>query len=231
MKFKTRLALWLLKNKRDLYKKMKGISYLDIGTDEQFLDLHAEMIAEERGIQSLRERWNLYTFLKNTTHLEGSVAEVGVYRGGSAKILCKAKGNSPLYLFDTFEGLPPHVSGSEGVFSTGDFNDTCIEDVSTYLASFEKVHIIKGYFPESTINTPIEHERFRFAHLDVDISESTYSALDFFYPRMLKSGIIISHDYRSVSAPGVKKAFDQFFQNKPETVIPIWDSQCLIVKL
>ena len=34
------------------------------------------------------------------------MAEVGVYQGVSAKLICEAKGDKELHLFDTFEGLP-----------------------------------------------------------------------------------------------------------------------------
>ena len=40
--------------------------------------------------------------VKATRKLSGDIAEVGVYRGGSAMIICEAKGNKKLHLFDTF---------------------------------------------------------------------------------------------------------------------------------
>ncbi len=43
---------------------------------------------------------------ERTEKIKGELAEVGVYKGGSAKLICEAKGNSILHLFDTFEGLP-----------------------------------------------------------------------------------------------------------------------------
>ena len=230
MKIKNHILIWILKSRRALFNRLKGISHLDIGTDNEFLDIHAEMLSEDRAIQTLRERYNIYHFMKVASRLEGAVAEVGVYRGGSAKLLCRLKGNSPIYLFDTFEGLPSFVSGAEGVLSSGNFNDTTMADVSAYLSSFENVYIYKGYFPDSAIGTPAEHMRFRFVHLDVDIYESTLKALEFFYPRMVDSGIIISHDYRTFFAPGVRKAFDHFFAHKKETVIPLWDTQCVVIK-
>ena len=46
---------------------------------------------------------------------------------------------------------------------------------------------------------------------------------------MSQCGIIISHDYNI--APGVRKAFDEFFKNRPEPIIELSGSQCLIVKL
>jgi hypothetical protein len=34
-----------------------------------------------------------------------------------------------------------------------------------------------------------------------------------------------------VTAPGVKMAFDEFFKDKPEPVLELWDTQCAIVKM
>jgi hypothetical protein len=71
--------------------------------------------------------------------------------------------------------------------------------------------------------------RYSFVNLDVDLYESTFDSLDFFYPRLERGAILISHDYSTSAA--VKKAFDDFFKLKPEPVIRLCGSQCLIVKL
>ncbi len=34
----------------------------------------------------------------------GDIAEVGVFRGGTARVICEAMGERKLHLFDTFEG-------------------------------------------------------------------------------------------------------------------------------
>lgn len=39
----------------------------------------------------------------------------------------------------------------------------------------------------------------------------------------------MSHDY--ISIPAVRKAFDDYFKDKPEPIIEMSGSQCLIVKL
>ena len=62
----------------------------------------------------------------------------------------------------------------------------------------------------------------------MDLYKPTLESIEFFYPRMKKGGIIISHDY-SV-ALGVRRAFDEFFKDKPEPIIQMAGSQCLIVK-
>ena len=50
---------------------------------------------------------------------------------------------------------------------------------------------------------------FSFVHLDVDLYQSTKDGLAWFYPRLNRGGILISHDYSN--ADGVRKAFDEFF--------------------
>ena len=67
-------------------------------------------------------------------------------------------------------------------------------------------------------------------HLDADIYESTKTGLEFFYPRTVKGGMIISHDYRNRHCPGVKLAYEEFFADKPEPVVELWKTQCLVVK-
>ena len=48
----------------------------------------------------------IYSTAKTQEKLDGDMAEVGVFQGGSAKLICEAKGERKFYLFDTFEGLP-----------------------------------------------------------------------------------------------------------------------------
>lgn len=56
--------------------------------------------------QTKKECYNLYKLIKQTDCIEGDVAEVGVYEGGSSFVINKAKSkNKKLYLFDTFCGL------------------------------------------------------------------------------------------------------------------------------
>jgi hypothetical protein len=65
----------------------------------------------------------------------------------------------------------------------------------------------------------------------LDLYESTYQGLGFFYPRMLTGGIIVAHDYSNLTVPGVRKAFSDFFKDKPEPILPLWETQCAVVKL
>jgi O-methyltransferase len=157
--------------------------------------------------------------------VSGDYAEVGVYKGTTAKLICEAKGDKHLHLFDTFDGLPSKtdidVRFTENMFVAS------VEAVRKRLAKYDNVHIYQGLFPETA--SPIKDRRFAFVHIDVDIYQSTKDCLEFFYERMTPGGVILSHDYPS--SAGVKKAFDDFLVDKQENIINLPLSQGMIVKL
>src|SRR5689334_9943153 len=49
------------------------------------------------------EGYMIYSAVQRTSKVPGDVAEVGVFRGQSARIICEAKGEKVLHLFDTFQ--------------------------------------------------------------------------------------------------------------------------------
>jgi len=172
------------------------------------------------------EAYHIYMAVKRTQKVPGDIAEVGVYKGGSAKIICSAKGDKTLHLFDTFEGLPK-VDEVDVVwqFYEGKFAAS-YDSVRAYLQPEKNVVFYKGIFPATS--GPVKDTRFSLVNFDVDTYESTKKCLEFFYPRMSPGGVIISHDY--ITVPGVQKAFDEFFQNKPEPVVETAGSQCIVIK-
>jgi O-methyltransferase len=202
------------------------LSYNDPERSKVF-DLIREIKRENEMYLGDNEAYQIFMAVKRTQKIKGDIAEVGSYKGGSSKIISEAKGNKTLHLFDTFEGLPDLCPDDDPEqFHKGQF-PAPLEDVKNYLKKYKKVHFYKGLFPSTA--GPIKNKKFSFVHLDLDLHDATLAGIEFFYPRMNRGGIIISHDY--ISAPGVRKAFDDFFKDKPEPIIEMSGSQCLIVKL
>jgi hypothetical protein len=209
--------------------RLKMIRNHPIESDRRFWELYAGCIRDDVTIQPLEDFFNLYQLVQRTQKLEGDLAELGVYRGGTARLIASLKGNKALHLFDTFAGMP-EVRADVDVHMASVFDKTSLGEVKRYLGGFSELFFHPGFFPDSAgelAKTPI---RFSLVHLDADIYESTKAGLQFFYPRMVKGGVILSHDYRNLSSPGVKQAIDEFFADKPETVIELWKTQCLVVK-
>jgi len=168
----------------------------------------------------------IYSLATAYAHLPGDLAEVGVYQGASAKLLCLAKGSKPLHLFDTFTGLPP-ATAEDGTVHREHQYACSLESVQEYLQDFENVHFHPGLFPQSAAD--LEERRFSLVHIDVDLYQSTLGCLDYFYPRLIPGGVILSHDYSLLS--GVKAAFQEFLRDKPERVFELPTTQCMLIKL
>lgn len=181
------------------------------------------------------ELMNLYCLINSIKKLKGDVVEVGVHKGGSAKLIKEYLGNKKLYLFDTFEGLPETTKEDSQVFEKGDFEDTNLDKVVKYIGVCSEIsglpdrNIIfhEGMF-QDTCNL-IKDNKFSFIHLDVDLYDSTLFCLDFFYSRMESGAILITHNYTDLL--GVRKAMDEFLKDKPECLIkfPI-GTQAMFIK-
>jgi hypothetical protein len=163
--------------------------------------------------------------------LGGAMAEAGVYAGGSARLICEAKGDAPLHLFDVFETLQAaSEAGAPGTvvyelrdhFGSVHATRATVERV---LTGYSAVHVHVGVLPESA--AVVASESFSFVHLDVDLARSTRALLEFFHPRLLPGGIIVGDDYHTAAVRG---AFTDYFRGRPDTLIELPWSQVVVVR-
>lgn len=139
---------------------------------------------------------------------EGLIAEVGVYKGGSLKVLAKLFDDRPVIGFDTFTGLPEEHWNEEELHKPGDFNDTSIESVQEFLRDCPNVVLVEGVFPYSAI--PFKDKEFALVHADMDFYLGTTLCIEWFWPRLVKGGIIVFDDYKWANCPGVQRALGEF---------------------
>jgi hypothetical protein len=185
--------------------------------------------AARRGRESLlsgNEAFTLFAVARAQSALPGEMAEVGVYQGVSAKLISLGSDHAPLHLFDTFAGLPPPAAEESAQLKAGIYAAS-LASVQDFLTERRNVSFHPGLFP-GTADACAE-KRFSFVHLDVDLKSSTLSCLEFFYPRMLPGGVILSHDYSYLD--GVRAAFDEFCAGRLERPIELATSQAMLVKL
>jgi len=182
---------------------------------------------EKRSLMSAFEQYIVYALAKaQSKKYAGEFAEVGVFKGASAKLICEVKGDKTLHLFDTFEGLPDAAEQDRSVHRKGQYSCS-LEDVQQYLRSYDNVLYHKGLFPDSAAEVP--DQQYAFVHFDVDLYEGTLACLKYFHPKMVHGGVILSHDFGILA--GVEQAFEEFFTDKPEEVIELPTTQCLVFKL
>jgi O-methyltransferase len=168
--------------------------------------------------------WFLQSLMQQCLHLDGEFWEVGIYKGGAARVMEQTiiDTGSPrplkLRLFDTFEGFAD-ADPKYDLYENGTLDDADEETVRRLLSS-DLCEIIKGRAPESFKG--LEESAIAFVHIDIDAYHTTLSSLEFIYERMVPGGIILMETYGLPNGIGVKKATDEFCRraNKVVTVLP-----------
>ena len=229
---------WWQKKKRSIIKRLL-IDF--VNSSDSYVIQHLPDFFQKKDIRlsEFREHWIrnnkdnndkdlirlvfLITALEELKRLNisGSLAEVGVFRGNSAKIIHSLCSERDLYLFDTFTGFDERDCEPETV-NVGGFSNTSIEMVQEFVGTRKNIHYLQGYFPETTSQLARDI-RFALVHLDADLYQPTKSGFEYFYDKLEPNGFFIFHDYNNPHWPGVLRAVQEFFADKPEKPIAIPD--------
>lgn len=170
----------------------------------------------------------------NSSKLQNAaVAELGVWRGDTASFINKTFSNDDFYLFDTFEGFSDKdckIETAQGLSKAdkNDFSDTSLEFVKSQMPNLDKCHFIKGYFPQSVseINDDL---LFKFVNIDADLYQPILAGCEYFYPRLVKGGLLLIHDYFNHNYTGAKQAVDEFCTKNKLTALPIGDAFSVMI--
>ena len=159
--------------------------------------------------------------------IDGAFVECGVWRGGSmmaAALALSGNTNRELYLFDTFDGLPPPgdldvdfngVSAAEltandpsrvGPITAVAHLDEVRRNMTSTGYPDSQVHYIEGMV-EDTI-PELAPEQIALLRLDTDWYESTRHELLHLFPRVVSGGVLIVDDYGHWK--GARQAVDDY---------------------
>lgn len=174
---------------------------------------------------------SLIALLEQALSHPGDVVECGVFRGDSLRRIAKTvKEMAPdrtVFGLDSFEGFPPGGITNLDISSLrsktrleGKFKGA--DDVPARLMRFAGTFEINldlrtGYF-EKTL-PEIKDRDFCFIHIDCDTYSGHVEVLEALYDRLTPGGIIVYDDYGSDAWPGATRAVDEFFAEKPETIL------------
>jgi O-methyltransferase len=157
--------------------------------------------------------------------IEGSTAELGVYKGKFARYINEYFPDRKLFLFDTFEGFDKRDISREKkhAYSSGtqDFSGTSVAEVLAGMPFPDNCIPVKGFFPESAKDV---RDNFAFVSLDADLFDPIYSGLNFFYPKLSRGGYIVIHDFNNEGYKGTRKAVEQFCMEQKLGFTPLPDS-------
>jgi hypothetical protein len=194
--------------------------------DPEFLALYEKM--RSHTLVQIDRCFMIYQAACATASLPGSVAELGVYKGGTAKIVGEVlkETGKRIYLFDSFSGMPWTEKDKEKHETL--FEDVTLEKVKEYLKEYPAIEFRPDFFPDTAKG--LEQEKFSLVYLDADLYESTKSGLEFFYPRMVTGGIILFDDYGSHNWTGVREAVDTFAKSIGTRAISTVPYQAMLIK-
>jgi O-methyltransferase len=157
-------------------------------------------------------------------NVKGAFAELGVYKGETAKIIHSLDTARKFFLFDTFEGFKKDdlkkETGEAATYSTKNFADTSEKKVLEFISGNQSIIVKKGYFPETAKG--LENETFALVNIDADLYNPIKEGCSFFYPRLASGGVLIIHDYNH-KWEGAMKAVNEFIKTIPENLIEIAD--------
>jgi len=158
--------------------------------------------------------YELWSLVKESAKLAaGALIEVGVWRGGTGCLIADAARLAGLaetvYLCDTFQGVVK-AGPRDTKYKGGEHADTS-EDIVARLAAdmgLKNLAILRGIFPDET-SKAVTDPQFRFAHLDVDVYESTRDILSWVWPRLAPGGIVVFDDYGAYGCEGVTRLVNE----------------------
>jgi O-methyltransferase len=180
---------------------------ITVSADEYVRTSSLELVADEIYSQSI----------------QGSVAEVGVFRGEFASLMNRVFPDRKLYLFDTFEGFDARDKGVDIKNGYSDADEpftTTVELVLEKMSHPANCVIKKGWFPESAEGIS---EPFACVSLDADLYQPIYNGLRFFFPLLTPRGYIFVHDYNNAGYAGAKQAVRQFCSEQNLAYFPLTD--------
>lgn len=156
---------------------------------------------------------------------KGNFAECGVYAGMSmffVSDLCKNK----FIGVDSFEGV-----SEPGKYDSDYFKSKKLAiDISfprKILKDFDNVDLYKGWIPE--VFSEIEDKQYSYVNIDVDLYNPTKNSIEYFWPKLIKSGVLICDDYGSDKTPGARKAMNDFFG--VDNILELPTGQALVYKI
>ena len=179
--------------------------------------------------RALDRKWMLRELLKVVRTLEGDTAECGTWRGGSSWLICKATQGSGKthHAFDSFQGLSRPDPRDGPHFKAGELAVT-EEDFRSRLKEFDHLKVFSGWIPSRF--SEVQERTFSFVHVDVDLYQPTRDSVEFFYPRLVRGGVLLLDDYGFEICPGARQAVDEFFDGKAEPVLELPTGQGLVFK-
>ncbi len=191
--------------------------------------------------------YNLLSIHRWVAGVPGWQVECGCWKGLSSYLLNQqAKRLSPEHdgsgfmIVDSFEGLSQpttedrlqresHAAAHGGEYAAAAGTFGCPQEaVRKALSEFPAIEYHRGWIPEVLSSLP--ERTYSFVHIDLDLHDPIRGAVDYFFPRLEKGGVVVLDDYGSLAWPGAMKGGDDAAAALGQTLVPLSSGQALFVR-
>ena len=179
-----------------------------------------------------------YELFRQTIDLPGDIIELGVYRGTTLmhwanflEIRNMGDRHKQVFGFDNFAGFTEITEKDGGSYeemhkTVGGYDSSKFEEpLEDAISIFDKdrfipykarVKLIKGDIEETVPHFIQENPGLRISliHFDCDMYKPTLTGLKYFYPLVVRGGIILFDEYAIRPWEGETNAVDEFFADK-----------------
>lgn len=176
---------------------------------------------------------------KMTLDVPGDIAEVGVFRGlglltwaNLLECYCLGDRTKVVYGFDNWKGFTELAPEDGRVESTvqkqvGGFSpEQYFEELQSAIGIFDqdrfvpwkdRIKLVPGDIAETPKTFVADNPGVRFSliHMDVDLYKPTKAAVEAFWPKLSRGGVIIFDEYAIKQWPGETQAVDELLAGLP----------------
>jgi len=135
-----------------------------------------------------------------------------------------------MHLYDAWDTMKQEQlleSEKGGVHSYKALN---VEQTKKNLSEFSNYIVChQGYIPESFDTFPKPPNSICYLHIDLNAVKPTLASLEFFFPRLVKGGVILFDDYGWIKYNDTKQAVDKFFFDKDGILIKMPTGQAFYI--
>ncbi len=163
---------------------------------------------------------------------EYNFVECGTANGLSAYFTLKEISNNLkskflMHLYDSWDAMRENELLETEMDHVGYYSELDISTVKNNLKEFEdKLIYHVGYIPESLLSKE-SPKSIVYMHVDLNAAKPTLAALEFFFPKLVRGGVILFDDYGQEAYNETKKVIDIFFSDKPGLILKLPTSQAI----
>lgn len=246
-------AIHKLLNRKKRHDEKTGIIYsadglrtnnknLEALSEDKFLDAwNKAKVANQKGwpngVPDIRWRAHIAIWAaRNGLNIEGDFVECGVHTGILSLSICHYLNfnqlNRKFFLFDTYDGIPiDTLSGAEltraKYLNEVQYSDS-YEIAKNNFYEFPNAILIKGVIPHSL--KMVEIDKIAYLSIDLNNAVAEIYAIEYLWPKLSSSAIIVLDDYAVLQHEPQKLAMDEFAKSINIPIVSLPTGQGLIIK-